>query len=96
MSALRLREGLTIRPLPDGDAVVATADGDTAVIVNAAACAILEFLADMHSEGEIVDFFCESFPDQDPATLREDVARLVADLVRAEIVEQCGAVPSTA
>lgn len=96
MTALRLREGLTIRALPDGDAVVATGASETAVIVNQAAHAILDLLAEERSEEEIGDLFCQSFPDQDPAALRRDVSALVAELVRAGIVEPCGTAPSTA
>ena len=93
---LKLRDGLTIRPLPDGDAVVAAGEGETAVIVNAPACAILDLLAEVRSEEQIAEVFCQSFPGQDPALVRKDVAALVAELVRAGIVEPCGAAPSTA
>ncbi len=93
---LRLRDGLTIRPLPEGDAVVAAGEGETAVIVNAPAHAILEILGEERSEEEIAALFCQSFPDQDPAAVRRDVAQLVAELLRAGIVEPCGAAPSTA
>jgi len=93
---LRLKNGLTIRPLPEGDAVVAAAEGETAVIVNAPAHAILEILGEERSEEEIAALFCQSFPDQDPAAVRRDVAQLVAELLRAGIVEPCGAAPSTA
>jgi len=93
---LKLRGGLTIRPLPEGDAVVASGEGATAVIINAPAQAILDLLDEERSEEEIADLFCQSFPDQDPLVLRRDVAALVAELLRAGIVEPCGAAPSTA
>jgi len=93
---LKLRGGLTIRPLPEGDAVVASGEGGTAVIINAPAQAILDLLDEERSEEEIADLFCQSFPDQDPLVLRRDVAALVAELLRAGIVEPCGAAPSTA
>jgi len=93
---LKLREGLTIRPLPEGDAVVAAGEGQTAVIVNASAHAVLELLGEVRSEEQIAELFCQSFPDRDPAALRRDVAALVAELVRAGIVEPCGAALSTA
>lgn len=96
MSRLKLRDGLTIRPLPEGDAVVAAGEGETAVIVNAPAHAILDLLADVKSEQEIAELFCQRFPDQDPAAVRRDVADLVAELVRVGIVEPCGAAPSIA
>ena len=92
---LKLREGITIRPLPEGDAVVAAGEGQTAVIVNASAHAVLELLGEVRSEEQIAEVFCESFPDRDPAAMRRDVAALVAELMRAGIVEPCGAAPST-
>lgn len=76
--------------------MVAAGEGETAVIVNAPAHAILDLLGEERSEEEIADLFCQSFPDQDPAALRRDVAELVAELLRAGIVEPCGAAPSTA
>jgi hypothetical protein len=96
MMRLKLRDGLTIRPLPEGDAVVAAGEGETAVIVNAPAHAILDLLVEVKTEQEIAEFFCQSFPDQDPAAVRRDVADLVAELVRSGIVEPCGAAPSIA
>lgn len=93
---LRLRDGLTVKALPDGDAVVAASDGREAVIVNASAHAILELLAVERTEQEIADVFRESFPDQDAAIVQRDVAELVAQLLQAGIVEPCGTAPSTA
>jgi len=96
MSLLRLRHGLTIRPLPDGDAVVAGPDEQQAVIVNDSAQVILELLSEARPEQEILDLFCETFPDQDPTTVRRDVAALLQQLLRAGIVEPCGPAPSIA
>ena len=93
---IRLRQGLTIRPLPDGDAVVAADEGETAVIVNASAHAILDLLEDGRTEQEIADFMCRSFPATEAASVRRDVAALVAELLRVGIVEPCGAASSTA
>lgn len=95
MTALRLRGGLTVRALPDGDAVVAGRQGIEAVIVNASAHAILDLLVEEKTEQQIADLFCETFPDQEVAAVRRDVAELVAELVRAGIVEPCGSAPST-
>jgi hypothetical protein len=93
---LKLASGLTIRPLPEGDAVVATDEGATAVIVNQTAHAILDLLGEDRSEQEIAELFRQSFPEQDPAALERDIHLLVAELLRAGIVEPCGAAPSTA
>jgi len=95
VTALRLRAGLTVKALPDGDAVVAVGDGREAVIVNASAHAILELLSQVRTEQEIADVFRESFPDQDASIVQRDVAELVAQLVQAGIVEPCGTAPST-
>ncbi|HLU65436.1 MAG TPA: PqqD family protein [Kofleriaceae bacterium] len=96
MSRLRLRADCTIRPLPDGDAVVAAGEGATAVIVNQSAHAILEILADGGSEEEIAGLLCERFPGQDAAAVRRDVGALLSELERAGILEPCGAASSTA
>lgn len=96
MTTLRLKDGLTVKTLPDGDAVVAANDGKDAVIVNASAHAIIEMLSESRTTQDITDVFRESFPDQDAATVERDVAELVAQLVEAGIVESCGAAPSTA
>ena len=93
---LKLRDGLTIRPLPEGDAVVAAGEGETAVIVNAPAHAILDLLGEVRSEEQIAELFCQTFPDRDPTELRRDVAALVAELLQAGIVKPCGTAPSTA
>ena len=96
MNRLRLRRGLTIRPLPDGDAVVAAEGGEKAVIVNASAFAILDLLGDEPTQQEITDFMCQSFPDADASAVRRDVATLVDELIVAGIVEPCGTASSTA
>lgn len=96
MTQLRLRDGLTIRPLPGGDAVVARADGAEAVIINTSAYALVELLTDACTEDELAAVFVDSFPDQDPAAIRRDVAELVAQLMHLEIIEPCGGEPSTA
>ncbi len=96
MIAFRLRGGLTVKALPDGDAVVAAGDGKEAVIVNASAHAIIELLSEERTEQEIAAVFRETFPDQDASVVQRDVAELVAQLLQAGIVEPCGTVPSTA
>ncbi len=95
---LCLRQGLTIRALPDGDAVVAAGQGDSAVIVNASAHAVLDLLGETAgaTEPEIVDFMCRTFPEARPDDVRRDVAALVAELARNGLVEPCGAGSSTA
>lgn len=96
MSELRLRPGLTIRELPDGDAVVAIDDKADAVIVNASAHAILELLDTPRSETEILRMFRDAYPDQDADILARDVHALVDELLRNGILEPCGSEQSTA
>jgi hypothetical protein len=95
-TSFRARAGLTINPLPDGDAVIATDSGVDAVIVNGTAHVIVELLAREMTEEDLASFMCETFPDQDPSVVRADVGKLVRHLVDAGIVEPCGTATSTA
>jgi len=95
MSAYRMREGITVRELPEGDAVVAGA-GNEALIINASAYALLTLLSESRTERELADVMCELFTDQDRAAIQHDVAALVAQLLQAGIVEPCGTAPSIA
>jgi hypothetical protein len=96
MTDFRKRPGLTIRELPDGDAVVAGVNSADAVIINATAHAILELLDTPRSETEILDVFRDAFPEQDAAVIAHDVHALVEELLRAGILEPCGNAPSIA
>ena len=92
----RIRDGCTVRELPDGDAVVALGEGDTAVIINASAHAVLDLLTVTRSQQELVSLLRDRFPSEDAATIERDVTALLSELVRANIVEPCGAGSSTA
>lgn len=96
MTRFSLRAGCTVRQLPDGDAVVAAGEGETAVIVNGSAQAVLDLLAQGGSEREIGDFLCAHFPAQDPDVIRRDVAALLAELERAGLLERSDRPPPTA
>ncbi len=96
MTDFRVRPGLTIRELPDGDAVVAGSTDADAVIINSSAHAILELLDEPRSEADIASVFRDAFPDQDESKILHDVHVLVEELVRAGIVETCGSASSTA
>jgi hypothetical protein len=95
MTRLRVRAGLTIRELPDGDAVVAGDEGREAVIINATATAVLELFQSESTEEEVTRVFRESFPTQDAETLARDVHAIVQQLVTSGILEPCGSAPST-
>jgi hypothetical protein len=96
MTSFRVREGFTIKTLPDGDAVVSSESGMDAVIVNASAHAVLDLLSVAMTEDDLISFMCETFPQQDPAAIRGDITTLVQQLVQAGIVEPCGNAASTA
>lgn len=95
MMRLRLRPDVAIRALPDGDAVVARSDGTEAVIVNAAAHAVLELLADEGTESDVANAFAQTFPDQSADAMQRDVQALIARLVQDGILESCGTASST-
>jgi hypothetical protein len=96
LNGLQLRPGLTIRALPDGDAVVESANGRDAVIVNVTGHAILELLQTTRSEAEIASMIAAIFPGQDRGVIASDVAALVEQLVTAGVLLRCGDEPSTA
>jgi hypothetical protein len=91
----RLRDGITIRELPEGDAVVAGA-GTDALIINGSAYALLALLSEQRTEDELADVLCETFAAQDRSAILRDVSALIAELQRAGIIERCGTAPSIA
>jgi hypothetical protein len=95
-ASFRVRPGLTINPLPDGDVVIASESGADAVIVNGTAHAIVDLLSREMTEDELASFICDTFPEQDKSVVRADIVKLVRHLVDAGIVEPCGSAPSTA
>lgn len=95
MNHYRLRQGVTLRELPDGDAVVAGAS-DEALIVNASAHVLLTLLDEQRTEVELTDLLCAAFTDQDRSAVERDVVGLLVELQQAGIVERCGTAPSIA
>ncbi len=95
MTRLRVRAGLTIRELPDGDAVVASDDGLDAVILNATATAVLELFQAESTEEEVARVFHESFPTESTDAIARDVHAIVQQLMTSGILEPCGNAPST-
>ena len=96
MTKLRVRPGITIRTLPDGDAVVARSEGADAVIINTTAHAILELLAEEGTEDDVAGEFVKTFPGENADAIKRDVHALIARLVRDGILEPCGSASSTA
>ena len=96
MTRYRARPGLTVRELPDGDAVVASDDGMEAVILNATGAAVLDMFASEASEDEVMRLFCESFPGENVAGIQRDVQAIIRSLVTSRILEPCGSASSTA
>ncbi|MEO7095925.1 MAG: PqqD family protein [Polyangiales bacterium] len=95
MTKLRVRAGLTIRELPDGDAVVAGEEGREAVIINATATAVLELFQRESTEEEVTRVFRESFPTENADAIERDVRAIVQQLKTSGILEPCGSAPST-
>jgi len=95
MIRFRARPGLTIRELPDGDAVVARDDGFDAVILNATGVAVLHLCHAETTEDDVARAFTESFPAADVSAVRRDVHAVIEHLVTSGILEPCGSVSST-
>jgi hypothetical protein len=90
-----------MRELPGGDVVLTTADGATAVILNATAQAIVELCDGERSVEEVARFVLELLPDATEAQVTADVVSLVdrlaaLGLLDSKGVEACGSGPSTA
>jgi hypothetical protein len=82
----RLVEGAVVADLPDGEVVASLADRSMAVVLNPTAGAILALCDGTRSVDEIVGFLCANLSASDPATVKNDVARLLDQLSGAGLL----------
>ena len=90
MSAFRPVRALTVRELPDGDAVVARDGVNEAILLNATAAAVLGLFTPQSTVAEVARAFAERFPAEDAGRLARDVDAIVTQLVTSGILEPCG------
>ena len=84
------------RPLRDQEAVVTTADGSVAVILNATGLVVLDLLDGKHSGDDIASFIGEHVAGIDAREVRPHVEAVLAELLSAGLAEPCGDEESTA
>lgn len=82
----RLIDGAIVRPLPDGDAVVASADGATAVILNGTAQVLIGLLDGQRTADDLVAVVLSCWPTLTHAEVRRDVDALLAELAAAGLL----------
>ena len=90
MTAYRAVSALTVRELPDGDAVVARDGINEAILLNATAAAVLGLFTLESTPAEVSRALAEQFPAEDATRLARDVDTIVQQLVTSGILEPCG------
>ncbi len=77
-------EGVTVTTLDDGTFLVHPATQEI-YFLDALAAGVWSALAEPSDETELAELLCEAFPETDAATIRADLARLLADLLAREL-----------
>ena len=77
-------EGVVVTTLDDGTFLVHPATQEI-YFLDALAAGVWSALAEPSDETELADLLCEAFPEIDPATVRTDLARLLADLLARDL-----------
>jgi hypothetical protein len=85
---LRAAKNLVRGELPDGEVVVSIAGGDTALILNSVADAVLELCDGSRTIDEIAQFVRETVTVPADADVARDIAAVVDQLARAGVIEQ--------
>jgi len=84
---LRAAKNLVRGELPDGEVVVSVAGGDTALILNSVADAVLELCDGSRTVEEIAQFVRETVAVPAEADVAHDIAAVVDQLARAGVIE---------
>ena len=84
---LRAAKNLVRGELPDGEVVVSVAGGDTALILNSVADAVLELCDGSRTVEEIAQFVRNTVTVPSEADVVHDIAAVVDQLARAGVIE---------
>jgi Coenzyme PQQ synthesis protein D (PqqD) len=85
---LRTAKNLVRGELPDGEVVVSVPGGDTALILNSVADAVLELCDGSRTIEEIAQFVRETVDVPVEADVVHDIAAVVDQLSRAGVIER--------
>jgi hypothetical protein len=84
---LRAAKNLVRGELPDGEVVVSVAGGNTALILNSVADAVLELCDGSRTIDEIAQFVRDTVPVPTDSDVSRDITQLVDQLARAGVIE---------
>jgi Coenzyme PQQ synthesis protein D (PqqD) len=84
---LRAAKNLVRGELPDGEVVVSIPGGDTALILNSVADAVLELCDGSRTVEEIAEFVRETVAVPTEVDVVHDIAAVVDQLARAGVIE---------
>jgi Coenzyme PQQ synthesis protein D (PqqD) len=84
---LRAAKNLVRGELPDGEVVVSVPGGDTALILNSFADAVLELCDGSRTVEEIAEFVRETVAVPTEVDVVHDIAAVVDQLARAGVIE---------
>jgi hypothetical protein len=85
---LRAAKNLVRGELPDGEVVVSIAGGDTALILNSVADAVLELCDGSRTIDEIAQFVRDTIAVPADADVVNDITTVVDQLARAGVIER--------
>jgi hypothetical protein len=88
VTKLRAARDLVRGELPDGEVVVSVAGGETALILNSVADAVLELCDGSRTVEQIADFVRATIPVPPEADVAHDIAAVVDELSRAGVIER--------
>jgi hypothetical protein len=88
VTKLRVAKDLVRGELPDGEVVVSIAGGETALILNSVADAVLELCDGSRTVEQIAAFVRETIPVPAEADVVHDIATVVDQLARAGVIER--------
>jgi hypothetical protein len=80
-------EDVPSRPLPDGESMVLTPQGERALVLNPVATAVWHLADGTRTLDHVARFVAEHFSDVSAAQVSSDVARLVEELIEAGVLQ---------
>jgi Coenzyme PQQ synthesis protein D (PqqD) len=90
VSRPRLVKNVVRGELPDGEVVLSLEGGNEALIVNSIADAVLVLCDGDHTVPEIAKFVRDTVHVPDGADVDDDIAKIIAQLTRAGLIEAVG------
>jgi hypothetical protein len=93
----RRKQGLACREISDGEIIVLSSDGSTAIVLNAMGAVVWDLLDGSRGVEELAALICATLPDGGLERVQADIAALLSrlrELGLLEEIEACGPLPS--